>query len=72
MTPLSQSPEAASLTQFLENISGEWGSNGGRLSITGKSCTIGSLSEEVILDRQLGVMGNSTDVVHLCVFHPFH
>lgn len=33
---------------------------------------IGSLSEEVILDRQLGVMGNSTDVVHLCVFHPFH
>lgn len=22
------------------------------------------------MDRQLGVMGNSTDVVHLCVFHP--
>lgn len=71
VTPLSQSPEAASMTQFLENISWEWGCNGGRLSITGKSCTTGSLSEGVIIDTQLGVMGNTTDVLHLfvCFIH---
>lgn len=67
VTPLSQSPEAALMTQFLDSISWEWGSNGGRLSITGKLCTTGSLSEGVIIDRQLGVIGNTTDVVHLSV-----